>query len=355
MSDPGANDPGPNDRPPLWALPYDDRATKDDILACFRLLLGRNPNEEEWSGHSARAGETLGAVVSTYLNSLEFSRRRLQDSDRPPPAVAEKPGFRILASPDDLDVGREVLHGDYEPHVAAVFRDVLRPGMHVVDVGANIGYFTMLTAALVGPAGSVLAVEPNAANARMLEASRRLNGFAHVTVLQAAAGRTTGLLAINTAFTNGTTSAIEDGQELAATSVACLALDRMVDPSRRIGLVKLDVEGAEHNALLGCQALLRRDRPVLVFEFGPGQMPAISGVTGAQMLQWLVDEGYGFEVIRHDGPPAPMGQDVAAVMRAHAESGVDHIDVLARPRSVGAVGAVLRSLGERLRRSGRRG
>lgn len=310
--------------------PFDGRATTDDILACFRLLLGRNPNPEEWVGHSGRAGEPLDAVVSSYVNSLEFGRRRLQEPAAATPAIVEKDGFRILASPEDLAVGYHVAAGEYEPHVAAVFRDVLRPGMHVVDIGANIGYFTMLSAALVGPAGSVLAVEPNPANARMLEASRRLNGFAHVTVLQAAAGRTTGMLAINTSFSNGTTSAIEAGRELAAASVACLAIDRLVDAGRPVGLIKLDVEGAEYNALLGCQAMLRRDRPVLVFEFGPGQMPSISGVTGEEMLRWLVAEGYGFDVIRHDAAPLPAGPDAAAVMRAYEASGVDHIDVLAR-------------------------
>lgn len=318
--------------PPPWPASYDGRATEADILACFRLLLGRNPNPEEWPGHSARAGEPLPAVVSSYLDSLEFVRRRLgKAAPSTLPETAELDGFRILAHRDDLAVGKTVLAGSYEPEVAAVFRDVLRPGMAVIDIGANIGFFTMLAASLVGPSGAVLALEPNPANARMAEASRRLNGFNHVTILQAAAGPAPGMLAINTSFSNGTTSAIDEDAVLAVESVACVAVDHLALPGPRVGLVKIDVEGAEYNALLGSRGLIRRDRPVIVFEFGPSQLPGISGITGEALLQWLLAEGYGLAVIEPDGPPTRLGQDWQAVMRAYATRGNDHIDVLATP------------------------
>lgn len=318
--------------PPPWVAGYDGRATEADILACFRLLLGRNPNPEEWPGHSARAGEALPAVVSSYLDSLEFVRRRLgRGSMAAAPETAELEGFRILASREDLAVGKTVLAGRYEPEVEAVFRAVLRPGMGVIDVGANIGFFTMLAGALVGAEGSVLALEPNPVNARMAEASRRLNGFAHVTVVQAAAGRGPGMLAINTSFSNGTTSAIEADAVLGVESVACVAVDQLALPGPRVGLIKLDVEGAEYNALLGCRGVIRRDRPVIVFEFGPSQLPGISGVTGEVLLQWLLGEGYGLAVIELGGPPTAVGRDWEAVMRAYEARGNDHIDVVATP------------------------
>ena len=313
--------------------PYTGVATKADILACFRLILGRNPNPEEWPGHSAREGEALSAVVASYFNSLEFMRRRLQDPivGAAAPELTELEGFRILASRDDLAVGRAVLSGSYEPEVVDVFRDILRPGMHVIDIGANIGFFTMLSASIVGPAGSVLAVEPNPRNARMAEASRRLNGYETVTVLQAAAGRGPGLLAINTSFSNGTTSAIDDGFVLGADTVGCVAVGQVAPPDRRIDLIKLDVEGAEYNALLGCETLIRRDRPVIVFEFGPGQLPGISGITGEELLQWVIGQGYALDVIRIGAPCEPFGKDWRGVMLAYQTRGVDHIDIVARP------------------------
>ena len=315
--------------------PYDDHATEADILACFRLLLGRNPHDEEWVGHSARAGEALPAVVSSYLYSLEFTRRRLQQPpiDAPRPEIAELEGFRIFASPGDLAVGKFLLSGSYEPEVVAVFREVLRPGMGVIDLGANIGFFTMLAASIVGPAGSVLALEPNPANARMAEASRRLNGFNHVVVLQAAAGREAGMLALNASFSNGMTSSLDEEVLLDAVTVGCVAVDQVALGGRRIDLMKIDVEGAEYNALLGSLGLIRRDQPAIVFEFGPGQMPGISGVTGEEMLDWLIHEGYSLDVLQLNGPAVPFGRDVAGVMQAHVARGRDHIDILARPAS----------------------
>lgn len=319
--------------PALGVPSYDNRATEADILACFRLLLGRNPNPEEWPGHSARAGEHLPDVVSSYLSSLEFTRRRLIEGSAGSgrTEIADLDGFRILASPDDLAVGRTVLAGAYEPEVAAVFRDVLRPGMTAIDIGANIGFFTMLAASLVGPAGSVLAFEPNSRNARMAEASRRLNRFEHVTIVQAAAGRGAGMLALNTSFSNGTTSEIEGEAVLSVDSVASVRVDDIALNGPPVALIKVDVEGAEYNALLGCLRTIRRDRPVLVLEFGPGQLPGISGVTGRELLQWLVDEHYEFEVIELGGTPTHAGRDCEAVMRSYLTRGHDHIDIIARP------------------------
>lgn len=314
--------------------PGTELATEGDVLACFRLLLGRTPNAEEWAGHSAQAGQGLAGVVAGYVNSLEFARRGLF---RPVldqvVEVAEMQGFRLYASPGDALIGRHVLAGGYEPEVEAVFRRVLRPGMGVVDIGANIGFFTMLSASVVGEAGFVLAVEPNPANARMLEASRRLNGFAQVVTAQVAAGRGTGLLVLNTTHSNGTTSTPEgDPAELLhAQTVASVAVDALVGAERRIGLIKVDVEGAEYNALLGAAGVLRRDRPLVISEFSPSLMPGISGVDGPGYLRWLYSMGYGVSVITGDGGLVEAGQEVGPVMEAYAARGVDHIDLLATP------------------------
>ena len=337
-----------------WDLPYDGRTTAEDIYHCFRLLLGRPPNREEWRGHSSRVGEPLDAVVGSYVNSLEFTRRRLSDADAGSGyEVAELDGFRMFASPSDAAVGRHVLGGQYEGEVAAVFRSVLRPGMGVIDIGANIGYFTMLSARLVGPAGHVLAVEPNPLNARMIEASRTMNGFSHVTVLQAAAGRQVGMLGLNTSHSNGTTSTLEDtgAAMLEARTVPCLPLDAVVPGDRPVGLIKVDVEGAEYNALSGCLGIIRRDRPVIVSEFSPGMLEGISGVSGETYLGWLQGLGYGISVIEADGSLISSNGDPEAVMAIYRARVTDHIDIVAQPAGSGMRRGLAR-LAARVRRRG---
>lgn len=319
---------------PAWQAAYDPRATEADILACFRLLLGRHPNPEEWSGHMSRAGLDLASVVPIYLGSLEFARRELMTpGDGETPGVGQADGFRIYAMPGDAAVGRHVLAGQYEPDVTAVFRRLLRPGMGVVDIGANVGWFTMLSASIVGPDGFVLAVEPNPANARLIEASRRLNGFDHVMVSQTAAGQAVGLLALHALDSNGTTSAPSGKLELllAARTVPCVPVDALVPAGRKIGLVKVDVEGAEFLALRGAETMLRRDRPVIISEFSPSFMAGISGIDGVAYLNWLAGLGYVVAVVQPDGSCGPAGSDAAPIMAEWQRRGTGHIDIVATP------------------------
>lgn len=317
-----------------WSQTYSPIATEADVFQCFRLLLGRNPHREEWVGHAARAGECLETIVAEYLGSLEFERRNLlarrQSQEL---SIASVQGFQIYVARSDSDVGYHVAMDSYEPDVTAVFRRLLRQGMGVIDIGANIGYFTMLSARLVGPEGHVLAVEPNPRNARMLEASRRLNDYSHVTVAQVAAGRTIGLLALHAANSNGTTSEPSGSLDalLGTETVPSLRLDDIVSPDRPVGLIKLDVEGAEYNAVLGCQDVIARDHPTIISEFSPELMPGISGVSGLDYLRWLMARNYRVGCIQPDGSVSAAGQDPDRIMAEYAARQRDHIDIVATP------------------------
>ena len=317
-----------------WATPYDGVATEADILGCFRLLLGRHPNREEWRGHSARAGEDLAGVVASYLSSLEFAQRGLLAQDHlGVMELVDLDGFRLYVASGDAAVGRDVRENKaYEPDVTAVFRRILKPGMGVLDLGANIGYFTMLSALLVSGEGWVVAVEPNPANIKLLEASRRLNGFGQVTACQLAAGREAGLLVLNTSHSNGTTSGLPGDVNalLGAEIVPCVRADSLVPPGRRVDLVKLDVEGAEYNALLGCGDLLACWRPTLITEFSPTLMPGISGISGPDYVRWLMENGYAIAVVQVDGS-VRAAPDADAVMAQFEAKGSDHVDLLATP------------------------
>ncbi len=281
-----------------------------------------------------RVGEPLARVVASYLTSLEFERRGLLAPQSDSSIVAaDVQGFVIYSSLDDSAVGKHVRADNYEREVTAVFRSIVEPGMSVVDIGANIGYFTMLAASLVGSAGRVLAVEPNPRNVRMLEASRRANGFDRVTIAQTAAGRETGLLLLNTSYSNGTTSDLPaDLQALfGAQAVPGIRLDSLLDRDAQVDVIKIDVEGAEYNALLGAEATLRRCRPLLISEFSPSLMPGISNITGEDYLRWLTGLGYALAVIEADGSLTETGSDINAVMAIYRSRMSDHIDILARP------------------------
>jgi len=323
------------DRHPLLGE-HAKTASREDIFYCFRLLLGRNPNPEEWPGHSSRAGEDLENVVSSYVTSQEFAARGLlKKTYQEKVELVHFPGFSVFASNDDLAVGNHVLIGrSYDPGVAAVLNRRVKPGMAVVDIGANIGYLTMLLASLVRKSGLVVAVEPNPENIKLLEASRRVNGFDQVLVIQAAAGRHTTLLALNVSYSNGTTTELPTDLDaiFASRPVPCFALDDILPKDRRIHLVKIDTEGAELNAVIGLSGTIERDRPVIISEFTPGILPGISHCSGPEYLRFLAAKGYRIGVIEKDGSENGFEDDVDGVMAAYSRSGVDHIDIIATPR-----------------------
>ena len=309
----------------------DGRATRADIEACFRLLLGRAPNREERAGHFAHVGRDLSTVVSGYLNSREFRGRELLAATTSPPQETTQDGVFILADPDNLAVGRHVLAGvAFEPHVAQAVRRRLRPGSGMIDLGANIGTMALAAAALVGPTGYVLAVEPNGRNARLLEASRRRNGFDHLTVAQCAAAPAPELLVLYPSFSNGTTAPPPDSLPalLAAETVQALPPDLLVPPGRRIDLIKADVEGAEHRALRGCAGIIARDHPDIVSEFSPNLLPGISGISGPTYIEWLQSLDYQIRVIEPDGTETPKAT-AADVMASYEAHGASHIDIVA--------------------------
>ncbi len=318
----------------LLRAEHNKAATPEDIFHCFRLLLGRTPNPEEWPGHSSRVGEDLENVVSSYVTSREFAERGLLNKTyRDQVELVRLPRFSVFASKDDLAIGQYVVGGSYEPGIAAILDRYVKPGMSVVDIGANIGYLTMLLASLVEPSGLVVAVEPNPDNIKLLEASRRVNNFDQVLVIQAAAGRETGVLGLNVSHSNGMTGELPSNVDaiFASRPVPCFALDAILPKDKHFNLVKIDTEGAELNALIGLSETMDRDRPVIVSEFSPGTLPGISHCSGPEYLRFLIAKGYRIGVIEQDGSENSFGDDVDGVMDAYSRSGVDHIDILATP------------------------
>ena len=121
---------------------------------------------------------------------------------RDPPAAADvvtaetDVGPLLLHAADEVMTPIIVSSHAWEPGEAAWLRGVLRGGQTVLDVGANVGYFTLLAAQTIGAAGTVVAVEPDAANLRLLRANVWRGGCDNVRIVAAAASDERGLLAL---------------------------------------------------------------------------------------------------------------------------------------------------------------
>jgi FkbM family methyltransferase len=223
------------------------------------------------------------------------------------PRVVRIPGGGRLEVDGSSQTGR-ILYatGEYEPATARLITASLRPGDLMVDVGANIGFFSILAARRVGPSGRVLAFEPAAPVRARLEANLRLNGLDNVDVRGDALGAATG----PTTFYPGpsTDTGLASCRPLPASASITIDQVRFDDLTAglpAVRLIKIDVEGAELNVLQGMSACLRRDRPDLIVEFTDAFLRALGGSAEA-LHAFLCGHGYAVSLIREDGALEPI-------------------------------------------------
>lgn len=205
----------------------------------------------------------------------------------------------------DLNSEKDLWLGTYEPELQATLRDALHPGMIAYDVGANIGYVTLLMAKGVSPGGHVIAFEPLPANLERLRANILLNGLSDmVTILPLAAANRSAAARFHV-HRSGGMGKIEGasgrlGHYERTIRVEAVRLDDLVFRRRQPppDVIKVDIEGGEGLALRGMRRALRQCRPLLILELhGPEAASAAWGV--------LNENGYTVCWMRRGYPPIP--------------------------------------------------
>jgi len=187
--------------------------------------------------------------------------------------------------------------GAFEPGMTATLEGFLGPGKTFVDVGANEGYFTVQGARLCSPGGRVLAVEPQQRLLPVLAENLRLNALPGVRVLNKAVGDRSGAARIHlTATTNSGGSGLHRHARYALPTqeVEMLTLEQVLDREelRTVDLLKMDIEGFEHEALLGSPNVFRERRiKALALEVHPSIL-ADRGLNAGELTACLLAAGY---------------------------------------------------------------
>ena len=189
-------------------------------------------------------------------------------------AAGDLKGYRVLLN---LKAEKSRWLGTYEPELQAALRHFLRPGMTVYDVGANIGYITLMMAHNVGVGGRVFAFEALPANVERIEKNIALNKLSNVTVVSAAVtdqnAPVTFYVHDSVGMGKAAGSAGRPAEHYKAQiTVPGLSLDEFVygqmQPAPQA--VKMDIEGGEVLALPGMRRILREAHPILFLELhGP--------------------------------------------------------------------------------------
>jgi FkbM family methyltransferase len=174
-----------------------------------------------------------------------------------------------------------VSEGYWDPALTALVRRALEPGRIFVDVGANIGYFTVLASRLVGPRGRVYAIEPEPTNISILEANLWRHGCSNVTVLPVAAWSERTHLKITRPPEEGAT-ALVGGSEGGGSLVPAARLDDLI--SEPVDYIKIDCEWTDHIVVRGAEGLIQENpSTLLTVEFVPGEA-GHTGVSPSQIL-----------------------------------------------------------------------
>ena len=299
-------DTGPAGRSPTDAglalphtLPWWRRAERRTVLSVAKRLV-------------SPAADRIGQRVPLVRILTGRVRRRL-----------DRLRVRVCGAPFHLDVMRRsvsrsvYLGGRWHAPVVEMLRTHVRPWMTVADIGANIGFMAVHVGEAIGPEGTVLAFEPEPRNFALLAENARHARWRNVIPIEAAVGERAGTVTLYLSpRDSGDHRTVPGSGDRASTTVPCVALDELAARRRTaIHFAKMDIQGAEGQALRGMAATLRSPEfRGLVLEFWPDALRA-AGEDPVAILAQIRDAG-----LRCTSHPAA-DADAAAFLEAIEPNG----------------------------------
>jgi FkbM family methyltransferase len=196
----------------------------------------------------------------------------------------------------ELRYSHEIRRGDYEPGVADAFRRVVTPGDTVLDIGAHMGLYTVLSAKLTGAGGAVWAFEPDPVSREILGRNVDLNQLSNVTIMPVAISSGSGQVSLTAGRFGRSGSTIGHGPtpnpglrtlEVSTTSLDAFVAEHGLSPD----VAKVDVEGAEGLVLAGGTEAFARMRAVIL-ELHPEKLELSFRTHPSAVLARIRDLGF---------------------------------------------------------------
>jgi len=314
-----------------------------DIENCYKFILGRplNKDEKEAIGRDLLklTDIPLEEHRRRFLSSAEFHQRHgeLVFNNFIPKSVIvlfeTKYNFKIYLDLRQYHISFGIMSGEYEKFDVDLIKSVVPDDGHFIDVGGNVGYYSLSVAARSSFKGKVLAFEPLPKLWGLFDRSIRENDFGgRVSVRQLALANAPGKMqlsnaeeSINAGATRLIAKAIGDTAER-VTEVE--TLDRVVEGMRPDAL-KVDIEGAEGLFLKGAVQTLAKHKPTLLMEINRDMLAVLSRTTPGSIHQQLSDLGYGVwsssaNSLKHSATAAELDADfppgaVANIFAVHKD------------------------------------
>jgi FkbM family methyltransferase len=247
--------------------------------------------------------------------------------------------FHILLNIQDKYIGRPLLlKGSYEQRISERFAKYLKPDSCVIDIGANIGYYSLLAASQC-PHGQVFSFEPDKQNFQMLKTSIAYNGFEEIiqvynlavsdsnkTIMIADPGNTDNSGARFTSTNEDLLKSLLSDSNSYLEKVEAVQLDTFLKINK-VDIVKIDIEGHEPYAIEGMLNILRRDKPVIFTELAPSNLKLFSAIEPSDFLQPLLDIGYQIYLVERSGKVLEFSNNIAALMDYFYQQKTHHLDI----------------------------
>lgn len=184
---------------------------------------------------------------------------------------------------------------EHEPEVKALLSQILKPGMTAIDIGANVGYHTLIMAKQIGSQACVYAVEASEDNLRWLQENLTRNHIENVKTMPYAAGEMSGERIFYVHADGGANNLYEATAKAHEVIVREVRLDDVI--TGKIDLIKIDIEGGEIAALHGMQRILQENPQIhLIVEWNPVALSK-AGYAPEQLPRLLLEMGYKVTII----------------------------------------------------------
>jgi FkbM family methyltransferase len=166
-------------------------------------------------------------------------------------------GVPMLVNIHDFGIGTQLfLQKGYAQARVDEIKKIVKEGDTVIDIGANIGYFTVLLAKIVGSKGRVFAFEPDPRNAKLLQRTIQRNGWSNVFLEQKAVSSKSGKIILYQTH-SWAGNALTPCEAVSKVEVEVVGIDSIIHEFN-VGFVKMDMDGSEPLAIIGMKNLIRR-------------------------------------------------------------------------------------------------
>lgn len=288
----------------------------ETVRNIYLLLLDRMPDDEGLfnSIDMLNKGENEATLISLIANSDEFKNRmngakngllwnnivKLQADITVYPNILGH-GIKLTGPSVDQSVFRAILDssGLYEEHIISILHNELKPGHTFLDIGANLGYFSVLAGKIVGPKGSVISFEPSPINFQYLIKNTQDNQTP-VTLHNLGVWHEPTTLKFETAkWSLGSSHILFNGErsDLPDTEIEikCVPIDELSIPT--IHVMKMDIEGAEPFALRGMEKTILKHKPIIIMEINRYCLRKFFNSDADDIFSILQKWGYTWESI----------------------------------------------------------